>query len=171
MTIQTASLQSSFTLVPDTMVKPGSKGVIGMDVFSSEDQHIILHDAELAESMREFALREMQTIKIPVGDKTSAEAVEFFWLGVTKAKMAKISTLLSQRWHWVVLRVTLAREEAGNMLAPEVTPALAAVENLIAIRRFLANGMLKTKRVLLFHHTMTNSPDVRQIGGPWPLNE
>jgi hypothetical protein len=103
---------------------------------------------------------------------SSAEPVEFFCLDVKKNKKetAKLSKLLSRRWLQVVQEAELARQDAdGNLLAPEVTAALAAVENVICIRRFLANGtdptmLAKKKRtVLLFHHTLANAPESDEL--------
>jgi len=77
---------------------------------------------------------------------------------------------LSRRWLRVVQEAEFARQDAdGNLLAPEVAPALAAVENVISIWRFLANGtnpdmLAKKKRtVLLFHHTLANASEADEL--------
>jgi hypothetical protein len=144
----------------------GDGSVIGDDVFASEDLHFILHDARLADLTYAFAkMFEMPKKKIPVGEDSTP--VQFYWLDVKKNKkeMAMLGKLLCRNWLEVVHEVELARLNVdGNLFAPEVTPALAAVENVIAIRRFLANGtnptiLKKTKcPILLFHHTIANAP-------------
>ena len=162
-------LQSSLTFVPPTMLKGRPGDVIDADAFASEDQHIILNDTDLAASLRDFAMREgMALAKIAVGSKEDSTPVEFFWLDVKKNKkeVTKLTRLLSRRWLESIQEVELAREDAdGNLLAPEITSALGAIESMINVRRFLANGtepsiLSKKKRtVLLFHHTLANAPE------------
>jgi hypothetical protein len=151
------------------MLKQRPGDVIGPEVFASEDQHIIIDDAELAGSMRDFAMREgMAIIKVPVGSPDENTPVEFFWLDVKRHKkeMAKLGKLLSRRWLEVLQKAELARNEAdGNLLASDVTSALNAVEHIIDVRRFFTNGtdpttLAKKKRtVLLLHHTLANAPE------------
>ncbi len=161
-------LDASLTLVPPAMLKPGPKSVIGTEVFSSEDQHLIIRDAELTRALRDFAMREgMAMATIPVGSSDENTPVEFFYLDVKKNKkeMARLSKLLGRRWLQVMQNAELARDEAdGNLLSADVTGPLDAVENLIEVRRFIVNGtdpsvLAKKKRtVLLFHHSRENAP-------------
>lgn len=161
-------LDSSLTFVPASMLKQGPKNVIGSEVFESEDQHLILRDSKLANSIRDFAMRDGLAItKIPVGAADNNTPVEFFWLDVKKNKkeVAKLAKLLGRRWLEVVQKSELAREEAdGNLLSTEVTAAIEAVENMIDLRRFIVNGtngsvLSKKKRaILLFHHSLANAP-------------
>jgi hypothetical protein len=104
-----------------------------------------------------------KTVKIPVGDPEDNELVEFSLLDLKKkVEIAKLSRLLARRWLEVMHAAELARYDAnGDLLEPEVTSALAAVENLIAIRRFLANGAIGSRPILLFHHALMNSPEAR----------
>lgn len=161
-------LDSSLTFVSASMLKQGSKSVILPEVFGSEDQHLIIRDQELATLLQEFALREgMGIAKIAVGAADSNTPVEFFWLDVKKNKkeIAKLSKLLSRYWLTLVQKSELAREDAGcNLLSPDLTAAMGALENMIELRRFLVNGtnpdmLTKKKRpILLFHHLRANAP-------------
>jgi hypothetical protein len=167
--MQAIHLSSSLTFVPATMLKQRPGGVIGPNVFASHDEHFIVADTKLANSMRDFAMREgMAIAKVPVGSTDDHTDVEFFWLDVKKNKreMGKLGKLLSKRWLEVVQEAELAREDAnGNFLAPEVTEAVGAVGHMIELRRFVSNGtdptMLSKKKrnVLLFHHTLANAPE------------
>jgi hypothetical protein len=168
--MQAVHLDSSLTFVSATMLRQRPSDVIGPDVFASEDQHIIIGDAKLAGAMRDFAMREgMAIAKIAVGSPDENTAVEFFWLDVkrNKKEMAKLGKLLSRRWLEVLHEAELARDEAGgDLLAPDLTPAMSAVEDMINVRRFFTNGadatMLSRKKrtVLLFHHTLANAPEL-----------
>jgi hypothetical protein len=161
-------LDSSLTLVPAAILKPGPKSVIGSDVFGSADQHLIIRDADLTQALRDFAMREgMAVATIPVGSSDEKTPVEFFYLDVKKNKkeMAKLSKLLGRAWLEVIQEAELARDEAdGNLLSPDVTGPLDNVENMIAVRRFISNGtdpsmLAKKKRtILLFHHSVENAP-------------
>lgn len=161
-------LDLSLTFAPAAILKPGPKSVIGSDVFGSEDQHLIIRDADLARSLRDFAMREgMAVATIPVGASDDKTPVEFFYLDVKKNKkeVAKLSKLLGRRWLAVIQNAEVARDDAdGNILSADLTGPMDAVENLIEVRRFIVNGtdpsmLTKKKRtVLLFHHSRENAP-------------
>jgi hypothetical protein len=167
--MQAIHLNSSLTFVPATMLKQRPGNVIGPNVFASKDEHIIVADTKLANSIRDFAMREgMAIAKIPVGTPDDHTDVEFFWLDVKKNKkeMSKLGKLLSRRWLELLHDAELAREDdGGNLLSPDVTEAVDAIEHMIELRRFVSNGadptMLSKKKrtVLLFHHTLANAPD------------
>jgi hypothetical protein len=168
--MQAIHLNSSLTFVPATMLRQRpSSTLIGENVFASNDEHIIVADTKLANCMRDFAMREgMAIATIPVGSTDNHTDVEFFWLDVKKNKkeMAKLGKLLSRRWLELLYDAELAREDAGgNLLGPEVTKAVDAIEHMIELRRFVSNGtdptMLSKKKrnVLLFHHTLANAPE------------
>jgi hypothetical protein len=167
--MQAIHLNTSLTFVPTTLLRQRPGNVIGPNVFASKDEHIIIGDTKLANSMRDFAMREgMEIAKVPVGSPDDHTDVEFFWLDVKKNKkeMSKLGKLLSRRWLEVLQDAELAREDAGgDLLSPEVTEAVVAVEHMIELRRFVSNGtnptMLSKKKrnVLLFHHTLANAPE------------
>ena len=79
--------------------------------------------------------------------------------------MAKLAKLISRRWLDAIQAAELARDGAdGNLLFDDVTASINAVENVITLRRFIANGTepsvlaRKKRTVLLFHHTIENAP-------------
>lgn len=166
--MQSVHLDSSLTFIPPTMLRQRPGDVIDVSVFADADQHIILRDSELASCLREFAMREgMALAKVPVGSKDENTPVEFFWMDVKRSKkeVGRLAKLIGRRWVLAMYEVELARDENdGNFLSPAVTPAMSALENLVEVRRFLANGidpsMLSKKKrsVLLFHHTLANAP-------------
>lgn len=165
---QPIHLESSLTFVQPAALKAGPKNRIDADVFADPDQHTVLRDARFAQSLRDFAMREgMGIATIPVGAKDDRTPVEFYFLDVKKNKkeMAKLAKMVSKRWLEAIQETELAREDAGgDLLSDDVTGSLDAVQSVVGLRRFLANGIqpsvvARTKRsILLFHHTLENAP-------------
>ncbi|MEQ1694334.1 MAG: hypothetical protein ABL901_00700 [Hyphomicrobiaceae bacterium] len=162
-----AHLETSLTVVNPNVLKNLGKPSINELTFAASDQHFIIEDQELASAFRALAMEEMAITKLPVGDATNYESVEFFWFDVKKPKpvVARIRKILAQRWIALLWAFEKQREECvGDVLSIELNQASADIEAFIDLRRFLLEAfepeiVRKSKRsVMLFHHNAANAP-------------
>jgi hypothetical protein len=150
---------------PNALAKP-SDYPIGQDEFDDADRSLRIWNGAVADALRSFAMKEMPTKKLAVGDPKSV--VEFFTLDLRKDKkaVAKLINLCSLIWLRAKQDVEFVREESGeDFFSAVLTDPIDAVVHAAELRRFLVNAtnkkmMTKTKRtILLFHHTEANAPD------------
>jgi len=157
------SLDSTLIVADRSAVAKSKEYLITMDDFADSDRSFSIADKTVADALRTFALQEMATIKLAVGDPKST--VEFFSLDLKDAKaVAKLDKLCSLVWLRAKQEVEVVRESSEDFFSDVLTNPIDAVVDAAELRRFLVNAtnkkmMTKTKRtILLFHHTEANAP-------------
>lgn len=156
----TRAIDTSLTLFDST-----KDGPLDVHTFADATRYFSIRNQHVGDALGAIAQRDARRRRVQVGGAGRAVDVEFFVLDLPrdKALSREIAKMLHDAFVDATASALKTTAEKDGFLDASATGTLDAVEEVIELRRFIANARVakggSRKRELLFHHAMPEAAE------------